>query len=101
MKLAFRTIYEAMIQDVGFHILTTVSIILIITSFFIPPLGIIDSSVFVGVGELFAFAALWELHVAIRKGLDAKIRHGNTSMYITGDKKKLERENDSETEEEK
>ena len=100
MKLALKTIYEAMIQDVGFHILTTISIFLIVTSFFIPPMGIIDPSIFVAVGELFAFAGLWELHVAIRKGMDAKIRHGNTSMQITGDKKKLENENDSETEEE-
>ena len=99
MKLAFKTIYEAMIQDVGFHVLTTISIFLIVTSFFVPPLGIIDPSIFVGVGELFAFAGLWELHVAIRKGMDAKIRHGNTSMQITGDKTKLENEN-SETEEE-
>ena len=94
MKIAFKTIYEAMIQDVGFHILTTVSIILIITSFFVPPLGIIDSSVFVGVGEMFAFAALWELHVAIRKGMDAKIKHHDTSISVSSKK-----EEESEEEE--
>lgn len=92
MKLAFRAIYEAIIQDVGFHILTTVSIILIITSFFVPPLGIIDPSVFVGVGELFAFSALWELHVAIRKGMDAKIEHHDTSFTVSSSKKEEENE---------
>jgi hypothetical protein len=102
MKLALRTIYDVMIQDVGFHVLTTVSIILIITSFFIPPLGIIDPSVFVGVGELFAFAGLWELHVAVRKGMDAKIKHHDTSFTVSSKKKEEseENENDSETEEE-
>lgn len=95
MKLAFRTIYEAMIQDVGFHILTTISIFLIVTSFFVPPLGIIDPSVFVGVGELFAFASLWELHVAIRKGMDAKIKHHDTSFTVSSKKEETE-ENENE-----
>jgi len=86
MKLALKTIYEAMIQDVGFHVLTTISIFLIVTSFFIPPIGIIDPSIFVAVGELFAFAGLWELHVAVRKGMDAKIRHHDTSFTVSSKK---------------
>ena len=86
MKLALKTIYEAMIQDVGFHILTTISIFLIVTSFFIPPMGIIDPSIFVAVGELFAFAGLWELHVAVRKGMDAKIKHHDTSFTVSSKK---------------
>ena len=93
MKPALKTIYEIMIQDVGFHILTTCSIFLIITSFFIPPLGIIDPSVFVGVGELFGFAALWELHVAVRKGMDAKIKHHDTSCTVSS---KIDEESDEE-----
>lgn len=87
MKLALNEIYKVLVADVGFHILTTISILLIVTSFFIPPTGIIDSSVFVGVGELFAFAALWELHVAVKKGLDAKIHHNNTTIEIINDEK--------------
>lgn len=73
IKSTFKTVRDVIVADIGLHILTFTSIILIVTSFFIPPLGIIDSSVFVAVGELFGFAALWELHVAVRRGLDAKI----------------------------
>lgn len=93
MKLAFRAIYEAMIQDVVFHILTTISIFLIITSFFIPPMGVIDPSVFIAVGELFAFASLWELHVAVRKGMDAKIKHHDISFSVSRKKDEESDEN--------
>lgn len=85
IKATFQTIRDVIIADIGFHILTTISIILIVTSFFIPPLGIIDPSVFVAVGELFAFAALWELHVAVRKGLDAKISHHGMTLELNND----------------
>lgn len=72
--------------DVWFHIFASTSLFLIVTSFFLPPTGIIDSSVFMGVGELFAFGALWEAHIAIRKGMDAKIQHNNTTIEINNDK---------------
>lgn len=98
IKATFQTIRDVIIADIGFHILTTISIILIVTSFFVPPLGIIDPSVFVAVGELFAFAALWELHVAVRKGLDAKISHHDTSISLRGNHDK-DKENESEEDE--
>lgn len=68
--------------DVWFHIFATISIILIITSFFIPPTGVIDSSVFAGVGEIFLFGALWEVHVAVKKGMDAKLTKDNITLEI-------------------
>ena len=72
-------------HDVWFHIFATTSIGLIITSFFIPPTGVIDSSVFAGVGELFAFGVLWEFHIAVKKGYDAKIHHHDTTIEINND----------------
>ena len=72
--------------DMWFHIFASTSLLLIITSFFIPPTGIIDSSVFMGVGELMGFGALWEVHLAIKKGMDAKIQHNNTTIEINNDK---------------
>lgn len=72
--------------DMWFHIFASTSIMLIVTSFFIPPTGIIDSSVFMGVGELMGFAAIWEVHIAIKKGLDAKVTHNNTTIEINNDK---------------
>ena len=58
------------------------SIALFVTSFFIPPRGIIDASVFKAAGFLFAFAALFELREAIREGLGVKLTHGNTTIEV-------------------
>ena len=58
---------------------------LIIISFFIPPIGIIDRSILAAVGEVFAFAALWLLPAAIRAGKTIKFTHGNTSVQVSGE----------------
>ena len=81
MKQA-KKILNILSNDVWFHIFSFVSVFLIVTSFFIPPKGIIDSSVFAGVGELFLFAALWEAHVAIKRGMDAKITKNDITLEI-------------------
>ena len=84
IKATFNVVRDVIVADIGFHILTTISIFLIVASFFVPPLGVVDPSIFISVGELFAFAALWELHIAVRKGLDAKISHHDTSISLHG-----------------
>lgn len=58
------------------------SIFLIVTSFFIPPLSVVDGSVLAAVGEIFAFAALGEVATAIERGHSASISHGNTTIEI-------------------
>lgn len=68
-----------------FLVCLIVSVGLIITSFFIPPLAAIDGSVLAGVGELFGFAALGEVAAAIERGHTARIQHGNTSIEISKD----------------
>jgi len=65
-----------------FLICLIVALGLIITSFFIPPLAVIDGSVLAGVGEIFAFAALGEVAAAIERGHSASISHGNTTIEI-------------------
>ena len=77
-----KRVVKILISDIWFHIFATTSLLLIITSFFIPPTGIIDGSVFAGVGEIFGFAALWEIHVAVKKGIDAKVTHNDTTIEI-------------------
>lgn len=62
--------------------LAVISAGLIVTSFFIPPRGAIDSSVFLGVGELFAFAALFFAWEAVDRGIDAKITHKDTTIEL-------------------
>lgn len=65
-----------------FLICLLVSAGLIVTSFFIPPLAVVDGSVLACVGELFAFAALGEVGAAIERGHGATISHGNTTIEI-------------------
>lgn len=68
-----------------FLITLLVSAGLIITSFFVPPLSVIDGSVLAATGELFAFAALGEVAAAIERGHSASITHGNTTIEINKD----------------
>ena len=77
-----KQIVKCLMSDIWFHIFATTSIALIVCSFILPPLGIIDCSVFMGVGELFLFAALWEVHIAIKKGMDAKLTKDDITLEI-------------------
>ena len=70
---------------IGGWICMLTAVFLLITSLFIPPLGIIDSSVIAGVGELFAFAALFKLPNIIQSISDGKsvtVAHGSTSVTV-------------------
>jgi len=77
-----KKVAEILKCDGWFHLFGISAVLLIVVSFFIPPSGVIDSSVFVAVGELSAFAALYEVGKAIDKGLDAKITHNNTTIQV-------------------
>lgn len=68
-----------------FLICLVVSLGLIIASFFIPPLAVVDGSVLAAVGEIFGFAALGEVAAAIERGHSASISHGNTTISINKD----------------
>ena len=72
-------------HDIWFHIFASLSLILIVASFILPPTGMIDPSVIGAVGEITGFGALWELHVAIRRGFDAKVSHRDTTIEINKD----------------
>lgn len=79
--------YENYIEhNTWFKILSICAIALIVASFIVPPLGIIDSSVLAAVGEIFGFAALWTLIKAIDKGKVASISHGQTTISVGKDK---------------
>ena len=74
-------------SNMWFYILSGISIILLITSFIVPPTGIIDASVLAATGEIFAFASLGTVLKAIEKGIDAKITKGNTTLELNNDDK--------------
>lgn len=79
--------------NTAFWICLVISIVLILGGALTPPPFVIDSSIFIATGELFAFAGLWTLNKAIDKGAAAKVTHNNTEIEITGNK---ENENDNQ-----
>lgn len=66
-----------------FFICLFVSITLIISSFIVPPTGVIHSSVIAAVGEIFAFAALGTVLHAIEKGFGTKLTKGDVSIELS------------------
>ncbi|MBO7469684.1 MAG: hypothetical protein J6T81_06095 [Bacteroidales bacterium] len=75
-------IKKATVKSVSFWICLIISVLLIITGFFIPPKGAIDGSVLTAVGELWAFATLAVVYHSISMGIDARIKHGKTEVTI-------------------
>lgn len=80
---------ECVLHNGWFIFFSLVAIILIIASWFVPPMAVIDSSVLAAVGEIFGFAALGTVVKAIDKGVDAQVQHNNTTLTI-GDINKQE-----------
>jgi hypothetical protein len=72
-------------HNVAFWICLGVSISMMLVSFFVPPLAVIDSSIFVATSILFAYAALASFNTALEKGVDAKVKHGETELQIIND----------------
>lgn len=70
-------------HNVWFHVLSAIAVGLIVSSFVLPPLGVIHPSVLQAVGEVFAFGALGAVLRAIEKGKSATVRHGETEMTIS------------------
>lgn len=81
---------KCVIHNISFTILAFISVALIVISFFLPPQGVIDPSVFAGVGEIFAFAALGTVIKAIDAEKSVTLSHGDTSITINGKKYILE-----------
>lgn len=65
-----------------FIMFSIVAVGLIIASFIVPPMGVIDGSVLGAVGEIFGFAALGTVVKAIDKGVDAQVQHNNTTITV-------------------
>lgn len=59
-----------------------ITITLFMISFFMPPKGAIDPSVFKAAGFLFGFGTLFEVREAIREGLGVKLTHGDTTIEV-------------------
>lgn len=73
-------------EDLWLKILTFTSILLIVGSFLVPPLGIIDGSVLAAVGELAGIGALLEFTKAMKRNVNAKVRIKEIELEINGRK---------------
>lgn len=80
-------------RNLWFHVLTSIAIILLIASWFVPPMAIVDGSVLAAVGEIFGFAALGAVIKAIEEGRTASITHGNTTISVNKEMEEEEDEN--------
>lgn len=67
---------------ISFVVAQAISILLIIASFCIPPHGVIDSSVFAAVGELFAFPALLSFYNIVMSGRQATLKKGELEVTV-------------------
>ena len=73
---------QATHHNVWFWVLMLTSIGLIIASWMVPPMAVIDGSVLAAVGELAGFGALGALIKAMDMGVDAKVKHKDTEVTV-------------------
>lgn len=79
----FETYKSATIKNPAFWVCLSITVGLFVAGFCVPPHGEIDGSILTAGGILFAFATLETVHVALRKGVDAKVKHGQTELTIS------------------
>ena len=85
--MSLKTIYTNM-NHWAFWVCLIFSIGLILGSFFVPPMGVIDGSILASVGELFGFATLATVIEAIKKGSDVSVSHGSTTVTVNNNDEK-------------
>ena len=59
-----------------------VAVILFITGFFLPPMGIIDGSVLKAGGILLGFAGIFQIPVVVENKYNVKVTKGDTTVQI-------------------
>lgn len=76
------TIKHTWNSSIWLKFLTITAVLLIITSFFIPPVAQIHPSILSAVAELEILGALWIVYHAIDKGMNAKLTKGNVNIEL-------------------
>lgn len=79
--MSAKQIYQN-INKKAFWATLIISIVLILTSFFLPPTGEISPTVMAAVGELFAFATLGTVIVAIEQGKTITLNKGDVNVTV-------------------
>ena len=68
--------------NIPFFVLGGISLILLIISWIAPPPMQVHESVLQAVAEIFGFASLWTIVLAIEKGVGASFRKGDVELEI-------------------
>lgn len=90
-QITMKKFYNSFLQhNAAFWIFGGVSIILLVVSFFLPPMGAVTPSAMEAVAELFAFASLGAVYKAIDNGTSATITHGGTTVTVNKDEEDVE-----------
>ena len=71
--------------NIPFFILGGIALVLLIISWIAPPPMQVHESVIQAVAEIFAFAALWTIVIAIEKGTGASFKKGDIELDIKED----------------
>ena len=74
--------------NIPFFILGGVSLLLLIISWIAPPPMQVHESVLQAVAEIFGFAALWTVVLAVEKGTAASLKKGDLELEIREDHEK-------------
>lgn len=83
-----KRIKNATVGDIINFVCFLISIILAITGFFLPPTGVIDSSVLMVIGELGFFATITKIPdfiKALKGGATIEIERGDTHIKLEGE----------------
>lgn len=68
--------------NIPFFVLGGISLILLIISWIAPPPMQVHESVLQAVAEIFGFASLWTIVIAVEKGVGASFRKGDVELEI-------------------
>lgn len=71
---------------IAFYTAQGISILLILVSFFIPPVAVVDSSVFAATGIIAFYPSLYCFYEIMKTGRKANITKGDLSMSVGEEK---------------
>lgn len=69
-------------HKIAFWVCLAISTTLLVSSFIIPPTGVIDPSVLRAVGEIFGFAVLYVVIEALQRGTDVTLQKGDVNLHL-------------------
>ena len=73
--------------NIPFFVLGGIALVLLIISWIAPPPMQVHESVLQAVAEIFGFAALWAIIIAVEKGTGASLKKGDLELEIKEENK--------------